>query len=205
MKLAWGLLAAWILHDLEELATMPRWSHQAPDQINTALRSAFPATFPSTSPSSPGATHWVPSGSVHSGLDPVLRSALPMSRAEAATAIGLVGVVMAAASVQGARTGGRSALFQSASAGFALHAVTHLAQSAALRRYTPGLMTTPLVVIPYALWARREMRNIPKAPTNPALTTALALAVPAAHLLARLPRLRHSPRTRPPHPPRPST
>ena len=52
MKLAWGLLAAWIVHDLEELATMPSFSQQ-PD------------------------------------LPAPLTKVLPMSRREAATAIGL--------------------------------------------------------------------------------------------------------------------
>lgn len=28
-KVAWGLLAAWIVHDLEELATMPSFSQSA--------------------------------------------------------------------------------------------------------------------------------------------------------------------------------
>lgn len=162
MKVAWGLLAAWVLHDLEELATLPRWSTDAP----VTLAGQLPA--------------------------PVLR-ALPMSRTEAATAIGLVGAVMTVASARGARTGGQSALFQSALTGFGLHAGTHIAQSVILRRYTPGLITTPLVVIPYALWARRQMRDIPKATPSPALTVALAAAVPLAHAIARLPRLAATP------------
>ncbi|WP_410788444.1 HXXEE domain-containing protein [Kribbella sp. C-35] len=62
---------------------------------------------------------------------------LPMSRGEAATAIGLTGVAMAAASAAGAATNGRSKVFQASLMGFGLHAGTHLAQSAVLRRYTP--------------------------------------------------------------------
>ena len=102
-KVAWGLLAAWIIHDLEELATMPGWSQRAAADL--------PA----------------PIGKV-----------LPMSRTEATTAIGLVGLMMAAASAAGAATGGRSRFFQAALRGFGLHAGTHIAQSLVLRRYTPG-------------------------------------------------------------------
>lgn len=152
---AWGLLAAWVVHDLEELATMPSFSHQ-PD------------------------------------LPRPLARLLPMSRTEATTAIALTGVAMAAASAAGAATGGRSRLFQAALAGFGLHAGTHLAQSAVLRCYTPGLITTPLVVIPYSIWAWRRLKanGIPVAPTDRRLNLALAAIVPLSHAIARLPRLR---------------
>ena len=154
-KVAWGLLAAWIIHDLEELATMPTFSQ----------RTDLPAP---------------------------LTKVLPMSRTEAATAIGLTGVAMAAASAAGAATGGRSKFFQASLAGFGLHAATHLAQSVALRRYTPGLITTPLVVIPFSAWAWRRLKTerVPIAPTDRRLTLALAAIVPLTHAIARLPRLR---------------
>ncbi|TWD82805.1 uncharacterized protein with HXXEE motif [Kribbella amoyensis] len=155
-KVAWGLLAAWIVHDLEELATMPGWSQRAAADL--------PA----------------PIGKI-----------LPMSRAEAATAVGLTGVAMAAASAAGAATGGRSKFFQASLTGFGLHAGTHLAQSALHRGYTPGLVTTPLVVIPYSLWAWRRLRlsGVPQAPSDVRLNLALAAVVPLSHLVARLPRL----------------
>ncbi|TCC06070.1 HXXEE domain-containing protein [Kribbella soli] len=157
MKLAWGLLAAWIVHDLEELATMPSFSQQ-PD------------------------------------LPAPLTKVLPMSRSEAATAIGLTGVAIAAASAAGAATGGRSKFFQASLMGFGLHAGTHLAQSAVLRRYTPGLITTPLVVIPFSVWAWRRLKTegVPIAPTDRRLTLALAAIVPLSHAIARLPRLRRT-------------
>ncbi|TDO69178.1 uncharacterized protein with HXXEE motif [Kribbella sp. VKM Ac-2571] len=157
MKLAWGLLAAWIAHDLEELATMPSFSQQ-PD------------------------------------LPAPLTKVLPMSRSEAATAIGLTGVAIAAASAAGAATGGRSKFFQASLMGFGLHAGTHLAQSVVLRRYTPGLVTTPLVVIPFSLWAwhRLKAAGVPIAPTDRRLTIALAAIVPLSHAIARLPRLRRT-------------
>lgn len=157
MKLAWGLLAAWIVHDLEELATMPSFSQQ-PD------------------------------------LPAPLTKVLPMSRREAATAIGLTGVAIAAASAAGAATGGRSKFFQASLMGFGLHAGTHLAQSVVMRRYTPGLITTPLVVIPFSVWACRRLKTegVPIAPTDRRLTLALAAIVPLSHAIARLPRLRRT-------------
>jgi hypothetical protein len=158
------LLAAWIVHDLEELWTMPDWSQRAPEQ----LAEAFP------------------------GVPAAVTEQLPMSRAEASTAIAVTGLVMAAAAASGARSGGRSQFFQTALTGFGMHAVTHLAQSALLRRYTPGLVTTPLVVVPFSLWAHRQLRRygVPAAPSNPRLTVALAAVVPLSHAIARLPRLR---------------
>jgi len=155
-KVAWGLLAAWMIHDLEELATMPGWSQRAAADL--------PA----------------PIGKV-----------LPMSRTEATTAIGLTGVMMAAASAAGAATGGRSRFFQAALRGFGLHAGTHIAQSVALRRYTPGLVTTPLVVVPFSLWAWRRLKqnDVPIAPGDARLNLALAAVVPLSHAIARLPRL----------------
>ncbi|WP_432890529.1 HXXEE domain-containing protein [Kribbella sp. CA-245084] len=150
-KVAWGLLGAWIVHDLEELATMPSFSRQP-------------------------------------GLPPFVRT----SRREAATAIGLTGVAMAAASAAGAATGGRSKFFQASLLGFGLHAGTHIAQSVVLRRYTPGLVTTPLVVIPFSVWAWRQLKaeGVPIAPSDRRLNLALAAVVPLSHAIARLPRLR---------------
>ena len=100
---AWGLLAAWIVHDLEELLTMPTWSQQAPEQI---------------------------------------RAVLP--------------------------------------------------QVLVLRRYTPGLVTTPLVVIPYSVWAWRRLKGsgVPVHPSDARLNLLLAAVVPAAHTIARLSRRR---------------
>ncbi|MEV6110640.1 HXXEE domain-containing protein [Streptomyces sp. NPDC051940] len=105
---SWGLLAAWILNDAEELATMARFGGLPQRRVNTA--------------------------------------------------IGLMGVLVAAAAADGARTGGRSAFFRTSVAGFGLHGFTHLASAAVLRRYTPGLATAPTVVIPYAWWAARRLR-----------------------------------------------
>ncbi|MER7079561.1 Protein of unknown function with HXXEE motif-containing protein [Saccharopolyspora kobensis] len=81
----------------------------------------------------------------------------PMSQEHARTAISLMGLVVLAASVRGARTGGRSPFFQSALFGFGAHGVGHLAATALHGGYTPGVATAPTVVIPYSLWAWREL------------------------------------------------
>ncbi|MFJ6853188.1 HXXEE domain-containing protein [Streptomyces sp. NPDC091271] len=125
----WGLFAAWAVHDAEELATMARWAATA----RPRLQERFPR---------------VP--------DAVWRR-MDLSQREVNTAIGLMAGVVAAASADGARTGGRSRFFGTVLFGFGLHGAVHLAQSAAYRGYTPGVVTAPLVVIPYSVWAVRRL------------------------------------------------
>ncbi|GAA3554291.1 hypothetical protein GCM10022419_038350 [Nonomuraea rosea] len=124
----WGLLAAWTVHDAEELATMAGWVRTA----RPRLESRYPRV------------PW---------------DRLEVSQRHVNVAIGLMGVAMAGASALGARTGGRSPVFQAALAGFGLHGVAHLAQSAATRGYTPGVVTAPVVVIPFSVWAWRRLRS----------------------------------------------
>jgi len=126
----WGLLAAWAANDLEEIATMAGWLRMA----RPTLRKRLP---------------WVP--------DRMWQRA-DLSQREVNTAIGLMGAVVAAAAADGARTGGRSPFFGAVLVGFGLHGVVHLAQSAAYGGYTPGVATSPTVVIPYSLWALHRLR-----------------------------------------------
>ncbi|MEV1114791.1 HXXEE domain-containing protein [Actinosynnema sp. NPDC049800] len=143
-RVTWGLLAAWVVHDLEELATMARWTRE---------RKHVPTT----------------------------------TTAEAAIAIGVVGVVIAAAAADGARTCGRSKFFQSALTGFGLHAVVHVASSAVCRGYTPGVLTAPTVVAPFSWWALRRLRRA-GIEVNPSPRGLLwfPVIVGGAHLIARL-------------------
>ncbi|NKY85041.1 HXXEE domain-containing protein [Nocardia veterana] len=80
-----------------------------------------------------------------------------VSPAHTRVAISLMGLLFLAASASGARTSGRSRLFQATLLGFGVHGVGHLALSAAHRGYTPGVATSPTVVIPFSLWAWREL------------------------------------------------
>ncbi|GAA2279390.1 HXXEE domain-containing protein [Nonomuraea roseoviolacea subsp. roseoviolacea] len=144
----WGLLAAWALHDAEELVTMPGWAGRARPRLERRL---------------PGVP-W---------------ERLDVSRAHATVAIGLMGGAVAALSAAGARTGGRSPVFQAALAAFGLHGVGHLAQAALTGGYTPGVVTSPLVVIPFTVWARRRLRAAGvEAPRGAAFTLGAVAAVP---------------------------
>ncbi|MGP3913754.1 HXXEE domain-containing protein [Nonomuraea sp. 10N515B] len=124
----WGLLAAWALHDAEELATMAGWARAARPRLE-------------------GRLPWIP------------WERLEVSQRHVNVAIGLMGGVMAGAAALGARTGGRSPVFQAALAGFGAHGVAHLAQVAVTRGYTPGAVTAPVVVIPFSVWAWRRLRS----------------------------------------------
>ncbi|MEU0005549.1 HXXEE domain-containing protein [Streptomyces sp. NPDC006314] len=128
----WGLLAAWAVHDTEELVTVPRWVRAHVPE----LRKRFPG---------------VP--------ERVWRRLESVDRREFSTAVAAMAVVVAAAAADGRRTGGRSAAYQTALNGFGLHGLVHLAQAAAMRGYTPGSATTPLVVLPFTLWARGRLRR----------------------------------------------
>ncbi|MGX1540922.1 HXXEE domain-containing protein [Streptomyces adustus] len=127
-----GLLAAWAAHDAEEVVLVPRWARsQVPE-----LRGRFPR---------------VP--------DRIWRHLESIDEREFATAVAGMAVVVAAAAADGYRTGGRSAFYQGALNGFGLHGLVHLAQAAVVRGYTPGSATSPVVVIPFTLWARGRLRR----------------------------------------------
>ncbi|WP_078851222.1 HXXEE domain-containing protein [Streptomyces sp. NRRL S-237] len=158
-----GLLAAWTVHDLEEVATMARWSRTRVP----VLRERHPG---------------VP--------DRVWRSMEAVDGREFATAVAVMGLVVAAASADGYRTGGRSAFYQASLNGFGLHGLVHVAQAAATRGYTPGVVTSPLLVVPFTLWARGRLRRAGVLrPTRARdIVTGLALAGAAtavSHAVAR--------------------
>ncbi|MFD7510212.1 HXXEE domain-containing protein [Streptomyces sp. NPDC059853] len=158
-----GLLGAWIVHDIEELVMVPRWTREKVP----GLRERFPEV--------PEAV-W-------------RRLAAAGDGRTFALAVGGVGLVVAAAAADGRRTGGRSGFYQSALIGFGLHGGVHLAQAAAVRGYTPGSATAPLVVIPFTVWARRRLRRAgvlrPARARDAAWGLALAGAVTAgAHAVA---------------------
>ncbi|WP_433291711.1 HXXEE domain-containing protein [Actinoplanes sp. CA-030573] len=127
----WGLLAAWLIHDTEELLTMPGWV----DRARPRLRRRLP---------------WVPDR-VWDGMR--------VTPAQTAIAIGAMGVLVAAASARGARSGGRSPFYQAALVGFGVHGAGHVAQSVLTGGYTPGVVTAPVVAGPFALWAAGRLRK----------------------------------------------
>lgn len=113
---------------------------------------------------------------------------------EFATAVAVMGGVVAIAAADRHRTGGRSGFYQAALNGFGLHALTHTAQAVAVRGYTPGVVTSPLVVIPFTLWTRGRLRRagVLRSARPRDVTRGAALAATAtvgAHAVARrLPR-----------------
>lgn len=132
VAVTFGLFAVWVLHDAEELATLPGWLRRHLPE----LRERFPGV-PET----------------------VWRRAEAVDRREFTAAVAVMGAIVAAASAAGRLSGGRSAFYQSALDGFGLHGLVHLAQAAAVRGYTPGSVTSPLLVVPFALWARGRLRR----------------------------------------------
>jgi hypothetical protein len=128
-KVGLGLFAAWACHDLEELLTMRETSRAVAPRI----------------------PDWVPIP------DDVREDGL--SQRHVNLAIALAGTYVAGLSAVGLRSRGRSPLFRSALLGFGLHGFGHIAQTVALRQYTTGVVTSPTIVIPYWLWARRALAH----------------------------------------------
>ncbi|MGW5311287.1 HXXEE domain-containing protein [Nocardia thailandica] len=110
----------------------------------------------------------------------------PVSDEHAHTAIALMGGLVTAAAAAGAATGGRSRFFQAALVGFGAHGFGHLALSAAHRGYTPGVATAPTVVIPYALWAWRELGRAGVRHADAGTWLGAAALVPASLALTHL-------------------
>ena len=97
-----------------------------------------------------------------------------------------MGALVAAASVDGMRTGGRGRFFQWSLNAFGWHGIGHLAASAVLRGYTTGVVTSPVIVVPYWLWAIRTLRRdgIQISTRPDASLLLLAPLLLAAHALA---------------------
>lgn len=115
--------------------------------------------------------------------------ALRMTAKQSVAAIGLVGVVLAAAGVRGARTRGASRLYRSAVAGLEGHVFTHLLSAAVARRYTSGVLTALPIMWPGAAFARRELAELGRPLTaadwrfGPPTVGVVAVA---AHILVRI-------------------
>jgi hypothetical protein len=153
-----GLFVAWMLNDLEELATMSANSRK--------LVRRLPDWIP------------VPASIRERGL----------TQRYFASAVPGVGLVVAAAAVRGYRTRGRSAFYQNVLLGFGLHGLGHIGVSLLARGYTSGVATAPTVVVPFWVWATRALRNagVPNRRSLPAAIAVTAGTVAGAHLAAYL-------------------
>ncbi len=153
-----GLFAAWMAHDLEELATL--------SDNSRILVTRLPGWLP------------VPDSVRDQGF----------TNRYVASAIAGVGLVVAAAAVRGYRTQGRSAFYQNALLGFGLHRLGHIGISLLTRGYVSGAATSPIIVIPFWLWATRAL-NQAGIPNRRSVPVAIALAagsIAGGHLVASL-------------------
>ncbi|MEU6867985.1 HXXEE domain-containing protein [Streptomyces sp. NPDC046876] len=152
-----GLLAAWAVHDTEEALTVGAWSRKRVP----VLQARHPR---------------VP--------ERVWRSLGAVGGREFTAAAAVVGLVVGAAAADGYRTGGRSAFYQASLNAFGLHGLVHLGQAAATRGYTPGVVTSPLLVVPFTVWARGRLRRAgvlrPTRPRDAVVGLAVAAATAAA-------------------------
>ena len=153
-----GLFAAWACHDLQELFTMRETSR------------VVAARMPD----------WVPIP------DDVRRDGL--SQQHVNLGISLMGAHVAGVSAVGVRSQGRSRLFRGALLAFGLHGFGHIAGGVALRQYTTGVATSPTIVIPYWLLARRALAREGHSDRKGTVRWAAAtlLLVPVVHVATRL-------------------
>jgi hypothetical protein len=153
-----GLFAAWLAHDLEELATM--------SDNSRILVTRLPGWLP------------VPASVRDHGF----------TNRCVATGVAAVGLVVAAAAVRGYRTQGRSAFYQNALLGFGLHGLGHVGVSLLTDSYFSGVATSPIVVLPFWLWATRALNQagVPNRRSVPAAIALAAGSIAAGHLVAYL-------------------
>lgn len=115
--------------------------------------------------------------------------ALRMDQRQSWLAVGLMGFVVALACLRGAVSNGHSRFYRVMVAGLQGHVGTHLLASALQRRYTAGVVTALIVMLPGAESARRELRNSGARLGMKDYAAGAALLIPAAfvcQLLARI-------------------
>lgn len=151
-----GLFAAWLAHDLEELATMSGNSR--------TLARRLPEWVP------------IPASVRQRGL----------TQRYVATGVTTVGALVAAAGARGYCTRGRSALYQNVLLAFGVHGLGHLGASLLARGYTSGVATAPTVVVPFWLWATRALQQagVPNRRRLPAAIALFVASLVGGHLAA---------------------
>lgn len=103
-------------------------------------------------------------------------------------AVAVMGVLYSAAVLDGWRTRGCGWLYQDVQRVFGLHGWWHIAASVITRRYTSGVATSPLVVIPQGVWARRQLRaaGVPDTSSLPRAALVMGVCLAAAHALGHV-------------------
>jgi hypothetical protein len=153
-----GLFAAWLVHDLEELATMSGTSR--------VLMAQLPDRVPA------------PASLRDHGL----------TNRHIAVGVATVGMIVATAAVRGYRTHGHSTFYQNALLGFGLHGFGHIGISVLTHGYTSGVATSPTIVIPFWLWATQVLNQagVPNRRSIPAAIALAAGSIASGHLVAFL-------------------
>jgi Protein of unknown function with HXXEE motif len=153
-----GLFAAWLAHDLEELATM--------SDTSRVLMARLP--------------DWVPA--------PASLRDHGLTNRHIAVGVATVGMIVATAAVRGYRTHGHSAFYQNALLGFGLHGFGHIGISVLTHGYTSGVATSPTIVIPFWLWATQVLNQagVPNRRSIPAAIALAAGSIAGGHLVAFL-------------------
>jgi len=163
----WVFPVAFVVHDFEELLTMPAWFRAHQHELRTFL--------------------------THLGVGPFIDS-FPTTFARAALAIApfliLVCAVTAGVSLRW-QSGVWRALYGGLLGAFLLHTFTHVAWAVIFRAYTPGLITAVLVVAPVSLFLCTFLLRrgaIDLKPSLVAALVALALLLPCVLSAFRLSR-----------------
>lgn len=147
--LVWALPLSWVVHDAEELLTIDRWSRNRPELAALADRSRLARRV-------------------------VAVNSVP--RRQFAVAVAVVGLVLVAGTVAAAARldswGG--VVYAVFLGGYFLHAFSHVAQSALVRGYTPGVVTAVAVVMPVSLALYRALFRAGVLDVGLAVATALA-------------------------------
>jgi hypothetical protein len=164
----WLLPLAFLLHDGEELLTMPRWlaAHRAP----------------------------LAELGAHAPLVRELTASLATTPVQVGIAIASLGALFVLFTAMAARPGRRRFWYFGYLAllgGFTLHALTHLAQALLFGGYVPGLVGAMVVIPPTSgyLYSRLFRAGLQPRSAMIAAGLGLALLVPAAlaaHALGRL-------------------
>ncbi len=149
-RVAWTFPIAFALHDLEEVVAAGRWQRTAMQ----VLRRRFGRV--------PGPLRRVAEVSPRQMGIAVSVVGTGVAAVSALALVDLAGAERQAAS--GVRPDGAAAadpraqrLFRAVLMAFTAHGLTHLASSVVLRAYTPGVLTVPLVIAPYSVWAWRTL------------------------------------------------
>ncbi len=156
---------AFVAHDLEEVLTAAGWSETAASRL--ARR--------------------------HPALARAVARTVPVSTKEMALAVGIVAVGVGGVTFVSLRNlDGDLRVFRTIVAAFSGHSVSHIGASVLFRGYTPGVVTVPLVIVPYSLWAGLRLRRSGLAQSRAhalrAARRGAALALPFAlvgHVVAR--------------------